>query len=217
MIFKQLSELQARVLVTLAGIDPPWTLTGGAALAGFHLGHRATRDLDLFWHRRDSIAEVRLEVMARLRAAGFQITQLRTADTFSAMQATEDGESVLIDLVAEPVAWIEPPQSIELSGVTILVDTAYEILVNKLCALLHRSELRDLIDIEALVAEGADLSRALADAPLKDGGFSGLALGWTLSSWSIADAARAAGLESRALNLERFRDVLLEMAAGERP
>jgi hypothetical protein len=117
--------------------------------------------------------------------------------------------------VADPVDWIEPPQKIEHCGVTILVDTAYEILVNTLCALLHRSELRDLIDIEALVAEGGDLNRALADAPLKDGGFSGLALGWTLSSWKIADAARAAGLESRASDLERFRDQLLEMAAGE--
>ena len=43
-----LSELQARVLVALAGIDPPWTLTGGAALVGFHLGHHTTQNLNLF-------------------------------------------------------------------------------------------------------------------------------------------------------------------------
>jgi hypothetical protein len=31
-----------------AGLQPPWTLTGGGALAGFHTKHRETRDLDLF-------------------------------------------------------------------------------------------------------------------------------------------------------------------------
>ena len=205
------------MLASLAGIDPPWTLTGGAALAGFHLGHRTTRDLDLFWHGCDSISDARREVTARLRADGFEVTELRTASAFCALQVTQGGESVVVDLVAEPVAWIEPPQRIEHRGVTILVDTAHEVLVNKLCALLHRSELRDLVDIEALIANGADLGRALADAPAKDGGFSALTLGWTLSSWQISDAARAAGLESRAAGLERFRDQLLKRAAGERP
>jgi hypothetical protein len=82
---------------------------------------------------------------------------------------------------------------------------------------LHRSELRDLVDIEALLAAGGDLDRALADAPAKDGGFSALTLGWTLSGWRIADAARAAGLESRAAELERFRVDLLRRVTGERP
>lgn len=213
---KRLSGLQARILAALAGIDPPWTLTGGAALAGFHLGHRATRDLDLFWHGRDSIGEVRREVVARLRAAGFEVTELRTMDSFSALQVTQGDQSVVVDLVAEPVASVEAPQRVEHMGVAILVDTAHEILVNKLCALLHRSELRDLVDIQALLAAGGDLARALAEAPTKDGGFSALTLGWTLKGWRVADAARAAGLESRAAKLEGFRDELLRRVAGER-
>ncbi len=45
----RLSALQERVLILLAEIAPPWTLTGGAALAGFHTMHRETRDLDLFF------------------------------------------------------------------------------------------------------------------------------------------------------------------------
>jgi hypothetical protein len=39
----------------LAGITPPWTLTGGGALAGVHLGHRETRDLDLFRRNRGEL------------------------------------------------------------------------------------------------------------------------------------------------------------------
>lgn len=212
----QLSNLQARVLAVLAGIDPPWTLTGGAALAGFHLGHRPTRDLDLFWHGCSSIGEVRRDVIARLQRAGLDVREVRSLDSFSALQVTQGRESVVVDLVAEPVANIETPLRIEHMGVTILVDTAHEILVNKLCALLHRSELRDLVDIEALLAAGGDLGRALAEAPTKGGGFSALTLGWTLQGWQVADAARAAGLESRAAELQSFRDELLRRVAGER-
>lgn len=217
MTLKRLSELQSEVLATLAGIEPPWTLTGGAALAGFHLGHRTTRDLDLFWHGCDSISDVRREVMARLRSAGFEVSALRTMDALSAINATRAGESVVIDLVAEPVACIEPPQLTEHRGVNILIDTTHEVLVNKLCALLHRSELRDLVDIKALLNVGGDLDRAMADAPAKDGGFSALTLGWTVGSWQITEAARAAGLESQAKELEQFRDELLMRVAGKRP
>jgi hypothetical protein len=48
----RLSSTQVAILEALAGIEPRWTLTGGAALAGFHLGHRTTRDL--FWQGHDT-------------------------------------------------------------------------------------------------------------------------------------------------------------------
>jgi hypothetical protein len=35
----------------------PWTLSGGAALAGFHTAHRETRDLDLFWQRSRELGD----------------------------------------------------------------------------------------------------------------------------------------------------------------
>jgi hypothetical protein len=213
----QLSELQSRVLVALAGLQPPWTLSGGGALVGFHLHHRTTRDLDLFWHGRDTIADVRREVAARLRAAGFDVSELRTFDTFTTLRVTQGKETVVVDLVAEPVPSVEPAQSVEFRGARILIDTPHEVLVNKLCTLLHRAELRDLVDIEALLANGGDLDRALADAPTKDGGFSALTLGWTLGSWNVAEVARQTGAADRAEQLERFRQYLLSRAAGERP
>jgi hypothetical protein len=37
----KLSRIQRRVLEALTGIEPPFVLSGGAALAGVHLGHRA--------------------------------------------------------------------------------------------------------------------------------------------------------------------------------
>lgn len=213
----QLGSLQSQVLAILSGIEPSWTLSGGAALSGFHLGHRTTRDLDLFWHGERSIEHVSRTVVERLRAAGLVVEALRSSLSFSSLSVRDQHEVVLVDLVAEPVPFIEAPTWIEHRGVRIQVDTPHEILVNQLCALLHQSEIRDLIDIAALLAHGGDLDRALSDAPRKEGGFSAMTLGWTLSEWKLADAARAAGLGDRAGELESLRDELVRRAAGRGP
>ncbi len=59
----QLSSLQWRILEVLAGLEPPWTLTGGAALVGIHLKHRTTKDLDLFFRQVG-----RLDALTRRRS-----------------------------------------------------------------------------------------------------------------------------------------------------
>ena len=59
----RLTQMQEKVLVLLAEIEPRWTLTGGGALAAIHLGHRATRDLDLFWHGRAELGSLAAEVI----------------------------------------------------------------------------------------------------------------------------------------------------------
>jgi len=63
----KLIALQVRILRELAGMQPPWTLTGGAALSGFHLMHRTTRDLDLLWRDKVEMALVARDVQDRLQ------------------------------------------------------------------------------------------------------------------------------------------------------
>lgn len=53
-----LTALQWRIIRVLAVFDPPWTLTGGAAF-GIHLGHRETRDVDLFFRKQQFSASCR--------------------------------------------------------------------------------------------------------------------------------------------------------------
>lgn len=88
---------------------------------------------------------------------------------------------------------LEAPRAFEIGPASIQVDTPHEILVNKLCALLGRAELRDLIDLKELLARGGNLGRALTDAPRKDGGFSPLTLAWVLKDTNPAPLARAMG------------------------
>jgi hypothetical protein len=65
----------------------------------------------------------------------------------------------------------ESPITANARGVTFLVDSPHQILVNELCALLGRSEPRDVEDIMVLLDRGGDLPRALRDCPQQDGGF----------------------------------------------
>lgn len=213
----RLSELQVRVLRALAGIEPPWTLSGGGALALAHLKHRATRDVDLFWHGRSLLLDLPEVVERRLTADGLGVARVQTADSFCRLGACFGAETTVVDLVATPVALAESPTQVDLDGRRIQIDTMHEILVNKLCTLLSRSEVRDLLDIRALLAAGGDLHRALADAPLKDGGFSALTLAWVLRGQNLRAAARAEKLTAEEeADLLTYREELIDLltAAG---
>jgi len=207
----RLSPLQERVLDALEGVAGDWTLTGGAALAGFHTGHRETRDLDLFWRSRSELGDARDEVAARLRAAGFGVEIAQAAPAFARLLVRSVEETLVVDLVAEPVAAVEPAVEVERGGRKLRIDSAHEILVNKLCSLIQRSELRDLLDVEALLGHGGDLGRAAADAPRKERGFSPLTLAWVLRELPIEAMGRASGLSSEgAARASAFRDGLVD-------
>jgi hypothetical protein len=207
----RLSDLQRRVLLAVAGVEPPPVLTGGAALAGFYTLHRTTRDLDAFWRDRERLGELPDIVTGRLASLGFNVNVLQATPAFVRLRVSESGEVCLLDLVADPVASVDPPVSVSLAGQPVLVDTAHEILVNKLCTLVERAELRDLIDVKALVKAGGDLERALADAPRKDGGFSPLTLAWVLETTSFEEIAKDGGDETDVPALLRFRQELIDI------
>lgn len=199
------------MLEALAPSVPPWTLTGGGALVGFHLAHRSTRDLDLFLHGRATLEDLAERAAQRLREGGMEVTSLQAGRSLQRFRVAHAGETVLLDLVADPVPFIEAPEPRSIGAVSVLVDTPHEILVNKLCALVQRSELRDLVDVRGLLGIGGDFERALRDAPRKDGGFSPLTLAWQLSGLDLSAMGRAEGWKDRDVAaLKDFRDDLIE-------
>lgn len=206
----RLTPLQWRILRALASPGAAWTLTGGAALAGFHLKHRPTRDLDLFWRGRKDLGSIPRTIETALVAEGLAVHVLQTAPTFCRLSVTGGGETCVVDLVAEPTAALEPPMTFPVSGAVLSVDTPHEILVTKLCTLLSRAETRDLVDVQALLEAGGDLNRALTDAPKKDAGFSPLTLSWVLKTTDFGSMAKAMGWASEQFEaLARFRDSLI--------
>lgn len=215
----KLTPLQRRILRELAGITPPWTLTGGGALAGVHLGHRETRDLDLFWRNRGELGTLVADVVAVLRAGDLAAQVLRTAPAFGELRVSDGGDACIVDLVAEPFGPIAAPDRAVIEGTTIQVDNRHELLASKLATLLERSEIRDLVDVKALVDAGGDLPAALGDAPKKDAGFSPLTLAWVLKGYDPRPAAQALGWSvTQTEELLSFRQWLIDrLTAGAVP
>src|SRR5687767_11009767 len=90
----RLDALQIRVLDALADVDPRFVLSGGGALAGVYLGHRTTRDLDLFWRNREELGTLPNLAEQRLAQDGLSVTRLQTAPAFVQLQVS-DGDSVV--------------------------------------------------------------------------------------------------------------------------
>lgn len=207
----RLTPLQRRILRTLVPIEPPWTLTGGGALAGVYFGHRATRDLDLFWRERTNLGRVPADAQVLLGAAGLDVVVLRTSPMFAELRVSDAHDTCIVDLVAEPFRSLEPARQADIDGARVAVDSMQEILVNKLTALLGRVELRDLVDVEALLAAETDLIAALRDAPKKDGGFSAMTLAWVLQTFDAKPLALALGWTTTdATALDAFRQSLID-------
>ena len=186
-------------------------MTGGGALAGYHLGHRETHDLDLFTlspAMEDGLRALR----DAARALGASLEEVRSAPEFRRVVLSRGAESVVVDLVVEHAEQVRPEKPIH--G-TVRVDPAEEIFANKLCALLGRSEIRDLVDLRALEELGLSLLEALAAGRRKDGGLTPAQLAWVLSQITIGEgAALPGGVEASALReyLSGLIDRLARMA-----
>jgi hypothetical protein len=182
----KLTALQKDVLDAFFQRERGFFLTGGAALAGFHLGHRTTDDLDLF--ARDALAFERGRfVLADVAAAlGGELQVRQDAPGFKRVILTRGGEGLVIDLVKDTGPQLHLDK---LERDHIVVDPADEILANKLTALVGRAEERDLIDVMFLERAGYPIEAALPAALAKDGGCTPATLAWLLSEITIPDGA----------------------------
>lgn len=115
-------------------------------------------------------------------------------------------EAVVVDLVRERVVQIAPEKPL-LNG--IRVDPPEEILANKICALLSRSEIRDLVDVRALELAGYRVEDAMPAAMMKDGGVTPAQLGWVLSQIKLGDEMKSPGGVSVA-ELRRYLSDLID-------
>jgi hypothetical protein len=174
-----LTPLQTEVLRAFFTVERGFFLTGGAALAGYWLHHRATSDLDLFTID-DSAFEraphVLRDAVARLNGTA-EVRQ--DAPGFKRFAVSKGGDAVVVDLVRDHVPQLRQAKP-DIDGV--LVDPPEEILANELTALVGRQEERDLVDVMYLERDaGLRVEDLLPAALSKDGGCTPATLAWLLS------------------------------------
>ena len=178
-----LNNLQKEFLAEFFKHESRFFLSGGAALVGFYLGHRETFDLDLFTLESEIENGFRIvqEVSKKLDAT---VEAIQTAPDFRRLLVKRETEAIVVDLIREYVFQISPEKPI-INGIRI--DSPEEILANKLCALLSRSEIRDLVDVRELEKAGFYLEDALEAAAKKDSGLTPAQLTWVLSQVKLGD------------------------------
>jgi hypothetical protein len=198
-----LDKLQQDFLGSFCRREDGYFLTGGGALVGYHLHHRRTLDLDLF-----TIEDRLEEGESALRAAALEIgataERLRAAPTFRRFLLSRGTESVVVDLARDLAPQIEE-NKLKIGGVN--VDPPREIMANKLCTLLSRAELRDLVDVRALEHAGYSLEDHLPLAMEKDSGLTAAQLAYVLSELEIGDDASPPG----GVTVDELRTYLQEL------
>lgn len=180
-------------------------LTGGAALAGFYLGHRETNDLDLFTLENE-IENGFSIVRDVANTLGATVEPIQTAPDFRRLLLKRGDDGVVVDLIREYVFQLDREKR-EINGIRI--DSPEEILANKLCALLSRSEIRDLVDVRELEKAGFDLENALIAAQKKDTGLTPAQLGWVLTQIKFGDDLTPPGNVS----VGELRDYVADLTA----
>ena len=180
-------------------------LTGGGALAGFYFAHRDTEDLDLFAAPGLDLAEPARAVAEAAAACGATVAPMQVYADFRRVRVDRGDEQCIVDLVIDRAPMVETEKA-EFGA--IRVDRLREIAANKICTLLSRSEIKDLVDLQALVEAGCDLDRTFTDVERKEAGADPATLAWILSELSIApDAILPGGVEPG--RLLAFRDALV--------
>lgn len=213
----KLTAFQREVLNAFFQRERGFFLTGGAALAGFHLGHRTTDDLDLFTLQQGAFERSRFVLVDVAAAVGAVLDVRQDAPGFKRVILSRGEEGLVVDLVKDVSPQLHPDK---LERDHVVVDPPDEILANKLTAIVGRAEKRDLIDVMLLERAGYSVEAALPAALAKDGGCTPATLAWLLSEVTIPDGIELpAGVPPAELRayLADLIHRLLVLAAPEPP
>jgi predicted nucleotidyltransferase component of viral defense system len=149
-----LTPLQRRLLreIGRSPLRDEFFLTGGTALAAFHLHHRYSVDLDLFTENPAAVAQVPPTMQEITSRLGLEITFTRTLGMFlEAFVTSPDGERVEFDFAQDSPYRLESTRLDP--DLDLLVDNPTDIACNKLSALFDRAEPKDFVDVYFVVQE----------------------------------------------------------------
>lgn len=213
----RLTPLQIDLLQAFFAREQRFVLTGGAALSGFYFGHRETEDLDFFGRPGLDLQEAARTLAAAGTACGAQLEAVQTFPDFRRLLARRGEETCIVDLVIDRAPVVDSDK--RLVG-PIRIDPLREIAANKICTVLGRAQIKDVVDLKLILGSGIDLGASLADAAKKDAGVDPATLAWVLEQISISPDARLPGGVDPVV-LDSFRRELVaslqRLAFAQRP
>jgi predicted nucleotidyltransferase component of viral defense system len=210
---KVLTPLKKDFLTSFFKIEKSFYLTGGSALGIFYLQHRFSYDLDLFTQKPIEWHLLTNNIISIAGAIGAHYQNLSESPFFHRCKLTRNNETEIIDLVMEKVQQIDENKN---RFGEIIVDTLNEIGINKLCMLLSRSDLKDIIDLYYIEKAGFNIEEHIEDAKRKEGGFDPATVSHILSQVEINAAPfyliGVLSIEELTLYIENLRRRMAEIA-----
>jgi len=167
--FGILYPFQDQVLEIITRLDTGFHLTGGTAASRGYLQHRFSDDLDLFVNDDDRFglwAERIVQVLAQ--HVGWRTEILLRQERFLRLTLTSEAGLLKVELVNDVPSRVGEPWLHPTLG---RLDTAENILANKVSALIDREEPKDLADIWGFCCrKGLALNEAITGAQGKAAG-----------------------------------------------
>lgn len=184
--YDQLYPLQDQVIQVIQSCKTGFYLTGGTALSRGYLQHRFSDDLDFFVNDSPDFVLWTDRVIKALSDNAQWDCQLNQRDErYAAINLVWDTIDLKIELVNDVPSRVGVPIQHESLG---LLDTAENILANKITAVLAREEPKDLADIWGLCCRlDISLSDAITGAQGKAAGVFPADLARVLCSVEYAD------------------------------
>jgi len=159
--FKALYDFQDQALALLSEADTGFYLTGGTAGSRGYLGHRYSEDLDLFVNDDSRFRLWADRIAERLSACNAWSTEVSLRDErFVRLFLVRPDLSLKIEMVNDVPSRIG---EVTIHPVLGRLDTAENILANKISALIDREEPKDLADVWGFCTKlGLSIDRASA-------------------------------------------------------
>lgn len=203
-----LTPLQQEVLDALRDV-PGFYLTGGAALAAKYLGHRQSYDLDLFVVQAEDVEVLGARLRATAAERGWAVEEVQRYPGFVRCIIRNKDAATLVDVVHETT-----PQVVELDAKPIhggvRFDAIEDLVANKLCAILGRGEVKDLVDLFFLTEAGVDVIGHLDHARQKDAGLDAATLAYVLRGMAVDTEGLLLVRPVSEEDLKGFRDRLVD-------
>ncbi len=167
--FEQLYPLQDQVLKVISSADTGFYLTGGTAVSRAYLQHRYSDDLDLFVNYDPNFAMWSSILIDKLVAQDRWTCEISIRQQFFVrLLLTQEETTLKIEFVNDVPARVGEVQEHPTLG---RIDSAENILANKLSALIGRDEPRDLADVWGLCTKlELSLQEAIEGAQSKASG-----------------------------------------------
>lgn len=123
-------------------------LTGGTALSAFYLEHRTSEDLDFF--SSEKITFYSLERVLKAMECVSEISYTKQFDRNLFQIKLQDASLLKVEFTFYSLKNIEDTHTIE--GMS--VDSFLDIVVNKICAIADRMDVKDFVDVYYALKKG---------------------------------------------------------------